>query len=137
MVRCTPDEIKAKFPHPTLQQVEREPDYAAINTIMQQLYKNAATIPSSLGGGVHGHIRLVMEPMLYSSLFATAYNAPSAPTRATLAGNATSQVHYKEDNRYKKKLDTYENHIAMDDVMKEQIQEAIEDVFMRQLRHKY
>eukprot|EP00957_Ditylum_brightwellii_P046004 3490032-Ditylum_brightwellii.AAC.1 len=91
MVRYTPDKIKAKFPHQTLQQVEGEPEYSAINTIMQQLYENAVTIPSSLGGGVHGHIRLVMEPTLYSSLSAMAYNALSAPTRATLAGNATSQ----------------------------------------------
>ena len=60
MVRYTPDEIKAKFPHPSLQRVEGEPDYASINAIMQQLYKNAATIPSSLGGGAHGHIGLVM-----------------------------------------------------------------------------
>eukprot|EP00957_Ditylum_brightwellii_P178993 13634488-Ditylum_brightwellii.AAC.1 len=69
---------------------------------MQQLYENAATIPSSLGGGAHGHIGLVMEPTLYSSFLTTAYNAPSAPARATLAGNITSQVHYEEDNRYKK-----------------------------------
>eukprot|EP00957_Ditylum_brightwellii_P175579 13368682-Ditylum_brightwellii.AAC.1 len=102
MVRYTPDKIKAKFPYPTLQWVEGEPDYAAINTIMQQLYENAATIPSSLGRGAHGHIGLVMEPTLYFSLSATAYNAPSAPTRATLPGNATSQVRYEEDNRYKK-----------------------------------
>eukprot|EP00957_Ditylum_brightwellii_P170755 12997125-Ditylum_brightwellii.AAC.1 len=69
---------------------------------MQQLYENAATIPSSLSGGAHGHIGLAMEPTLYSSLSATAYNALRAPTRATLAGNATSQVRYEEDNRYKK-----------------------------------
>eukprot|EP00957_Ditylum_brightwellii_P084543 6428619-Ditylum_brightwellii.AAC.1 len=85
---------------------------------MQQLYKNAATIPSSLGGRAHGHIRLVMEPTLYSSLSATTYNAPSAPTRTMLPCNTTSQVRYDEDNQYKKELDTYENHIAMDDVMK-------------------
>eukprot|EP00957_Ditylum_brightwellii_P138457 10553750-Ditylum_brightwellii.AAC.1 len=78
-----------------------------------------------------------MEPTLYSSLSATVYNALGAPARATLAGNATSQVRYKEDNRYKMELDTYENHIAMDDVMKKQIQEAIEDNFLRQLQHKY
>eukprot|EP00957_Ditylum_brightwellii_P030730 2328734-Ditylum_brightwellii.AAC.1 len=69
---------------------------------MQQLYKNAATIASSLGGGAHGHIGLLMEPTLYFSLSAMVYNAPSAPTRATLAGNATSQVQYDEDHRYKK-----------------------------------
>eukprot|EP00957_Ditylum_brightwellii_P096508 7350095-Ditylum_brightwellii.AAC.1 len=62
MVRFTPDKIKAKFLHPMLQRVEGEPDYAAINAIIQQLYENAATIPSSLGGGAHGHIGLVMEP---------------------------------------------------------------------------
>eukprot|EP00957_Ditylum_brightwellii_P148857 11332350-Ditylum_brightwellii.AAC.1 len=71
MMHYTPHKIKAKFPHPTLQWVEGEPDYATINTIMQQSYENAATIPSSLGGGAHGHIRLVMEPTLYSSLSAT------------------------------------------------------------------
>eukprot|EP00957_Ditylum_brightwellii_P150474 11458280-Ditylum_brightwellii.AAC.1 len=81
MVHYTVDKIKAKFPQPMLQQVEGKPYYAAINAIMQQLYENAATIPSSLEGRAHGHIDLVMEPMLYSSLFVTAYNAPSAPTR--------------------------------------------------------
>eukprot|EP00957_Ditylum_brightwellii_P107644 8212321-Ditylum_brightwellii.AAC.1 len=105
MVHYTPDKIKAKFLHPTLQRVDREPDYAVIYTLMQQLYKNAATISSSLGGGAHGHIGLIMEPTLYSSLSAMAYNAPSAPTRTTLPDNASSQVQYDEDNRYKKELD--------------------------------
>eukprot|EP00957_Ditylum_brightwellii_P133070 10146889-Ditylum_brightwellii.AAC.1 len=86
---------------------------------------------------MHGHIGLVMEPTLYSSLLALMYNAPSSPTRTTLPRNTTSQVRYDEDHRYKKELDTYENHIAMDDMMKKQIQDAVEDVFMRQLRHKY
>eukprot|EP00957_Ditylum_brightwellii_P041237 3122382-Ditylum_brightwellii.AAC.1 len=78
MVCYTPDKIKAKFLHPTLQRVEGEPDYAANNTIMQQLCKNAATIPSN------GHIGLVMEPTLYSSLSAMVHDAPSASTRTTL-----------------------------------------------------
>eukprot|EP00957_Ditylum_brightwellii_P043638 3308047-Ditylum_brightwellii.AAC.1 len=54
-----------------------------------------------------------MEPALSSSLSATAYNAPSGPTRATLAGNASSQVRYYEGNCYKKGLDTYANHITI------------------------
>eukprot|EP00957_Ditylum_brightwellii_P086771 6602984-Ditylum_brightwellii.AAC.1 len=54
-----------------------------------------------------------------------------------LPGNTTSQVQYGEDHQYKRDLDMYENHIAIDDVMKKQIQDYVEDVFMRQLRHKY
>eukprot|EP00957_Ditylum_brightwellii_P040478 3063593-Ditylum_brightwellii.AAC.1 len=64
MVRYTPGEIKAKFLHLMLQLEQEEPDYAAINTTMQQLYESAATIPLSLGGGAHGYIGLVMEPTL-------------------------------------------------------------------------
>eukprot|EP00957_Ditylum_brightwellii_P093766 7139243-Ditylum_brightwellii.AAC.1 len=78
-----------------------------------------------------------MEPTSYSSLSATAYNAPSAPTRTTLPGNTSSQVRYDEDNHYKIELDTYENHIAMDNVMEKQIQDVVENVYIRQLRHKY
>eukprot|EP00957_Ditylum_brightwellii_P166379 12665602-Ditylum_brightwellii.AAC.1 len=118
MVHYTPDKIKAKFLHPTLQRIEGEPDYAAINTIMQQLYENTATILLGLGGGAYGHIGLVMKPTLYSSFFVTACNAPSAPTRATLPCNASSQASYDEDNWYKKELDTYENYIVVDDVLK-------------------
>ena len=85
---------------------------------MQQLHENTATIPSRLGGGAYGHIGLVMEPMLYFSLSVTTHNAPSAPIRATLPGNESLQARYDEDNLYKKELDTYENHIVMNDVLK-------------------
>eukprot|EP00957_Ditylum_brightwellii_P059747 4535847-Ditylum_brightwellii.AAC.1 len=137
MVQYTPDKIKAKFPHPSLQTIEEEPDYATINVITLQLYENAAVTLSSLGRGAHGHIALVMEPTLYSSLLTTAYTAPPTPTRTTMPGNASAQARYNEDNGYKNELDTYENHIAMDDVLKKQVQEAVDDVYMCQLRQKY
>eukprot|EP00957_Ditylum_brightwellii_P140746 10721788-Ditylum_brightwellii.AAC.1 len=117
--------------------IKREPDYAAIIAIMLQLYENAAVIPISLGGGAHMCIGLVMEPTLYSTISTTKYMAPTAPTRAMLPNNASSQAIYNEDNCYKKELDTYENHIAMDDVCKKQIQEAVDDVYTHQLHHKY
>eukprot|EP00957_Ditylum_brightwellii_P095592 7281906-Ditylum_brightwellii.AAC.1 len=78
-----------------------------------------------------------MEPTLYFSFSATAYNAPSALTRTTLPGNASSQIRFNKDNRYKKELDTYKIHIAMDDVLKKQIQETLGNVYICQLHHKY
>eukprot|EP00957_Ditylum_brightwellii_P135241 10312337-Ditylum_brightwellii.AAC.1 len=44
MVRYTQDKIKAKFLHPTSQRVEGEPDYAAINTITQQLFLDSQEV---------------------------------------------------------------------------------------------
>eukprot|EP00957_Ditylum_brightwellii_P124584 9495083-Ditylum_brightwellii.AAC.1 len=54
-----------------------------------------------------------------------------------LPDNASFQVRYDEDNRFKKELDTHEKHISIVDVMKTQIQDVVEDFFMRHLRHKY
>eukprot|EP00957_Ditylum_brightwellii_P077812 5912979-Ditylum_brightwellii.AAC.1 len=51
--------------------------------------------------------------------------------------NPSAQARYDENSCYKKELDTYENHIAMDDVLKKQVQEAVDDVYMRQQCHKY
>eukprot|EP00957_Ditylum_brightwellii_P204314 15338640-Ditylum_brightwellii.AAC.1 len=137
MVQYIPGKFKAKFLNPMLQRIEGEPDYVAINAIMLQLYENAATIQSSLGGGAHGHIGIVMEPTMYFNLSATAYAPPTAPARVMLPGNASSQARYDKDNWHRKDLDTFENHIAMDDVLKKQIQEAVDDVYICQLRHKY
>eukprot|EP00957_Ditylum_brightwellii_P099367 7569061-Ditylum_brightwellii.AAC.2 len=132
-----PDKIKAQFLHPALQRIKGEPDYAVISTIMLQLYENAAVIPTSLGGGAHGYIGLVMDPILYSMISTTAYMTPTAPTSATMPNNASSQAKYDEDNCYKKELDTYENNVAMDDVLKKQIQEVLDDVYICQICNKH
>jgi len=34
--------------------------------MMQMLYANAATLPTTTGGGTHGHIGLITQPALYS-----------------------------------------------------------------------
>lgn len=34
--------------------------------MVQLLYGNAASLPTTLGGGHHGHIGLIMAPLLYA-----------------------------------------------------------------------
>eukprot|EP00957_Ditylum_brightwellii_P205231 15342941-Ditylum_brightwellii.AAC.1 len=57
--------------------------------MMMELYANMASIPTTLGGGAHGHIELVMEATLYSTLLTTAYTSPPQPTRGTLLARPT------------------------------------------------
>ena len=56
------DDVVAKFPMKTMPKIDGEPDYGNINTMMQLLYDNAASLPSTLGGGQHGHIGIIMTP---------------------------------------------------------------------------
>jgi hypothetical protein len=73
------DDIVAKFPVKALPSITGEPDYDNINHMIQQLYTNAASVATSLGGGQHGHIGLIMPVTLYATLSQTAYVTPNDP----------------------------------------------------------
>ena len=46
---------------------------------MQLLYSNEATLPTTSGGGTHGHIGLIMKQELYSKLSEIPYTVPGDP----------------------------------------------------------
>jgi hypothetical protein len=72
----TIDAIVAQFPVKIIPAISREPDYDAINQMVQTLYGNAASLARTLGGGAHGHIRKITSPPLYATLTATPYELP-------------------------------------------------------------
>ena len=43
------------------------------------LYANAAMLPTTTGGGTHGHIGLIMKPALYNTLSEMPYEIPFDP----------------------------------------------------------
>jgi hypothetical protein len=47
------DDIIAKFPNKQLPIIDGEPDYTSINTMVQLIYSNAATLSTTQGGGQH------------------------------------------------------------------------------------
>jgi hypothetical protein len=79
------DDIVAKFPTKTIPTISGEPDYASINNMVQLMYGNAASLPTTLGGGQHGHVGLIMTPILYATLSDTDILQP--------AGRAADREH--------------------------------------------
>ena len=74
------DDIIAKFPMKILPIILGKPDYSSISTMVQFLYGNAASLSTTLGGGQHGYIRVIMTHLLYATLApTTAYTAPINP----------------------------------------------------------
>eukprot|EP00957_Ditylum_brightwellii_P117420 8955901-Ditylum_brightwellii.AAC.1 len=64
------DDMKVRFPNKSITQLDGEPNYDSINALCMQLYSNAGTIPTGLSGERYGHIGLVMDPALYTTLSA-------------------------------------------------------------------
>ena len=72
-------DIVTKFPTKILPPITGEPDYDCISQLNQLMYGNAATLPTTLGGGAHGHVGLIMKATLYVTLAATSYVTPNEP----------------------------------------------------------
>jgi uncharacterized protein (DUF433 family) len=121
------DDIVAKFPTKTIPTISGEPDYASINNMVQLMYGNAASLPTTLGGGQHGHVGLIMTPILYATLSDTDILQP--------AGRAADREHqwhaHKENHRI------YKNHQNMDDALNAQVIDTINDTYLNKLRNKY
>jgi hypothetical protein len=134
----TVDAIVAKFPVKILPLINGEPDYDAINHMVQTLYGNAASLSTTLGGGAHGHIGIIMTPPLYATLTATPYAAPmdpgalpNIPHNASTATRELLRTEHHEERR------VYDNHNNMDDALKAQVIDTIQDTYINEMRNKY
>ena len=73
------DDIRSTFPEPTVQKIIGEPTYENIKTLHDFLKSNAASIPTILGGGNHGHLGLVLQSALYTVVTGSNFTAPNNP----------------------------------------------------------
>ena len=87
------EETIAKFPVKVLPVISSKPTYESIHEMMQMLFLNSATLPTTLRGRMHGHIRLIMKTMLYATIATTNYVAPHDPgiLPVFLPGNFTNE----------------------------------------------
>ena len=73
------DDIRASFPHPDIPVIKGEPTYKSIKSLHDILKGNASSIPSTLGGGGHGLLGLVMNPVLYTAITTHNFVLPANP----------------------------------------------------------
>ena len=90
------DQITVKFPHKVFLIIEVEPDYHITHNMLTLLYVKVSTLSTTLGGGNHGHIGVVIWDTLYATILPTTYNAPLYPGITTqVPAQATTAVYLK------------------------------------------
>jgi hypothetical protein len=114
------DNMVAKFPTKTIRTIPGKPDYASISNTVQLMYGNAVSLPTTLGGGQHGHVRLIMTPILYTTLSGTIYKSPADPGNDILqptgrAADGKHQPYLHREERY-----IFKDHQNMDDALNAQ-----------------
>eukprot|EP00957_Ditylum_brightwellii_P089118 6786289-Ditylum_brightwellii.AAC.1 len=77
-----------------------------------------------------------MDPALYTTLSATVYLTPTSPN-CTPPGTLTVEEREEAEKIYLNAKGEYDDHNAIQELLKAQIQEAVDDVYIRQLKNKY
>ena len=132
------DDIVAKFPTKILTPIPGYPDYDCISQLNQLMYGNAATLTTTFCCGAHGHVGLIMKETLYVTLSPMPYVAPAdTPLPPVIPPTTTSSARQQLSDKHTEEQQIYTNHIKMDDALKTQLLDAVEDRYVRELRNRY
>ena len=124
------------FPHADVTRIRGKPRFETLYTLHTEIKANAASVPSALGGGQHGHLGLVLEPRAYQRISLTAFLLPAdpgalPPIDPSMTWNqvqATRLLHNDQRAAFDK-VQTVQS------ALKQQISEAIEHEYLRDMEH--
>ena len=74
------------FEHPVLTTIRREPIYKTLHHLKNELKENASSVPTTLGGGNHGYLGMILTPAEYHCIVTT-YPFTRPPNLGVLVPN--------------------------------------------------
>ena len=83
---------KFTFPHETLTPIVGKPTNTTLQLLQRQLFTNARSVPSTRGGGLHGHLAMVLSDADYLARAGVPFEVPVHPGPPPLAVGAAATV---------------------------------------------
>ena len=128
----SPDSLIASFPHPSLPKITGRPTFSSINALRKLQKANAAEVNSTLGGGAHGYLGMIISDAAYARAApGTPYIHPiyPGPYPTLVAGETAAQITARA-TRHKEELRLFQESNAMQTACKKQIVDAIEEDYI-------
>ena len=128
------EDITNVFPTP-ITKITGEPNYESLKNLKDQLKANAASIPTTLGGGNHGYLSLILSPAPYTTITANQFIEPVYPGQhpnvpaGTNAANTSTIV-----RRHTEDLCQWCKFKNVNTALKTQLLSALDDIYIRALK---
>jgi hypothetical protein len=119
--------------------IHGQPKENDLTTLEKELIAIAASIPSKLGGGNHGHAGVIAEPAKYLLMTSgTAFMNPANPGiyPAGLQANAAAGTQAREEAIHKELVAQYEIFKGVEQGLKDIIQEAVDTDYLLEIEDK-
>ena len=131
------EDITNAFPTP-ITKIMGKPNYESLKNLKDQLKANAASIPTTLGGGNHGYLGLILSPAAYATITANQFIKPVYPRQlpyvpaGTNAANTSTIV-----RRHTEDLRQWREFKNVNTVLKNQLLSALDDIYVRALKDRH
>ena len=125
------------FPFPTISLIIGAPNYKTIAKVHSKLNSNAASLQSNLGCGKLGLLHLTISSAVYalsSTAFITPVNPGAKPTISSItSGPQITNLQYTHDIT----TAVFNKYNRTDKALCQMLIAAVDEVFIRSLRHHY
>ena len=124
-------DIREEVRKETVTKIHGQPTNQDLTTLEKELIAILANIPTTLGGGNHGHAGILMEPTRYLLTAGVPFNNPANPGNYPLniAGNAAAGVRARAEAEHKEEVREYEKFQG--------VIQATKDIFLEAVDHEY
>ena len=130
------DYTNTYFEYPVLTKVQGEPDFDSLRTLHNEIKANALSVTSTLGGGAHGHLGLVLSLADYARITMVPYLRLPHPGQLTIVAGTAN---YEAERLTKEHKELIREWRETDDVEKtiiKQIVAAIDAKYLKALRNR-
>ena len=129
---------KVIFPHETLTPIIGKPTRMSLTVLKRELFANARSVPSTLGGGALGHAFLLMTPAEFAALptalpvVAPAHPGPQPPHAAAATGPQITQT----NRSYDAELEAFALYHGVRERCKQLLLKAVEPKYLAKLQDR-
>ena len=128
--------FETKVEYPILTKATGSLDYTSLKIIKDELKANAASIDSILGGGMHRHLGLVMNPTEYALVSATPYVRHPLPNVPVIAAARTQHEATRLREEYKDDLKLFQEIVALEKYLMKLLSHAVPAIFLKPFRSR-
>ena len=132
---ATSKSVTLAFPHPTLTKIIGKPSYATLSQLQKEIYANARTVHSTRGGGLNGHLAIVMPDLDYQTRTGVVFIRLTHPGPAPVHGGFTTPVQIDSTNKaFERAILEYEKYHQVADSLKAQLLVAVDATYTKVLK---
>jgi hypothetical protein len=125
------------FQHKVLTKIHGKPTYESLQTAFTELKANASSVPSTLGGGQHGHLGLLLSNARYTALpNSLPWTTPGNPGPFAPPAIGTGPQIDAAKDVWKDLKQTFELCQATEKALIAQIVETIDPIYLRALLNR-